>query len=333
MLKIVGIVVAVLIIAFIGYVLTRSPHFRYERSTVFKAPPEKIFPYLSQFKLGSEWSPFEKVDPNMKKEIIGTDGTVGAKMNWEGNKDAGSGQLEFLKIQPNEFVEMRLQMIKPFPAENLVRYELKKEGDGTKFTWIMSGENGFFGKLMTVMIDCEAMIGGQFEKGFENLKPIVDGPQAVAGTGLNENPEVRTFPAMHYVYVEKIGPFMETAKGTWGEFQKSAKEIASKNKMTGAMALYKMQPQMLYRAGASLEAKPASLPAGFQYTHFEGGKYTVFTLKGSYAQLPVVMGRVMELVKEKNIQVSDNFFIENYANDPATTPEDQLITEIMIPTK
>jgi effector-binding domain-containing protein len=55
-------------------------------------------------------------------------------------------------------------------------------------------------------------------------------------------------------------------------------------------------------------------------------------LTGSYAQLPEASGRVFEIVAEKKIQMRDAYCIENYANDPRTTPEDQLVTEILIPT-
>ncbi len=32
---------------------------------------------------------------------------------------------------------------------------------------------------------------------------------------LNEHPEVVTWPEMHYVFVERIGPFMENAGAAW----------------------------------------------------------------------------------------------------------------------
>jgi effector-binding domain-containing protein len=41
---------------------------------------------------------------------------------------------------------------------------------------------------------------------------------------------------------------------------------------------------------------------------------------------------VFEIVAEKKIQMRDDYCIENYTNDPRTTPEEQLVTEILIPT-
>lgn len=165
---------AIALILFLGFVSTRESKFHYERSGLINAPAEKIFPYLSTFKLGSEWSPYEKIDPNMKKNIVGTDGQVGTVMNFDGNSEAGSGSLEFLKIVPNDSVQIKLVMTKPLPADNLIEYKLTPEGSGTRFTWSMSGDGGFVGKLMTLLIDCEKMVGDQFNQGIANLKTLVE---------------------------------------------------------------------------------------------------------------------------------------------------------------
>lgn len=170
------VVVSILVVValFLAFIATRKSEFRYEASEVIAAPPEKIFPYISDLKLGGEWSPFEKVDPNMKKEFIGEPNQVGGKMTFAGNKDAGAGSIEILKIVPNELVQLRLVMTEPLAADNIVEYRLTPEGQGTRFSWSMSGDGGYVGKLVTFFIDCEKMITDQFRKGFENLRAIVE---------------------------------------------------------------------------------------------------------------------------------------------------------------
>lgn len=174
MFKTIGLIIGGLFLVFLGYVATREGKFRYERSGLIQAPPEKIFPYISDFKKGGLWSPYEQMDPNMKKTYSGTDGQVGSVMEFDGNKDAGSGKLEILKVVPNQSVDIKLTMIKPLHAENLVQYTLTPEADGTRFTWSMSGDGGFMGKLINVFIDCEAMVAGQFAVGIDNLKKLVE---------------------------------------------------------------------------------------------------------------------------------------------------------------
>jgi uncharacterized protein YndB with AHSA1/START domain len=175
MFKIIGLVVLVLVIAFVGYVASRDGHFRYERSGVINAPAEKIYPYLVDFQLGAQWNPYEKKDPNMKKSYSGTPGQPGYAMEFDGNRDAGSGKLELLKTVPNQSVDIKLTMLKPFKGENLVEYKLTPEGNATRFTWAMSGDGGFMGKLMTVLIDCEKMVAGDFEVGIQNMKTLIEG--------------------------------------------------------------------------------------------------------------------------------------------------------------
>src|SRR5579863_7891199 len=148
---------------------------------------------------------------------------------------------------------------------------------------------------------------------------------------LTEEPEIVTWPETHYAYLEKIGPFMETAPKAWQEVHGLERAISANNQITGAMSLYKMGPK-IYRAGYLLAGPAKDLPEGLVYERVQGGKYSRFTLTGSYSQLPQASGHVWNLVAEKKIEMRDDFAIENYANDPKTTPEDKLITEILVPT-
>jgi hypothetical protein len=163
----------VVVIGFLAYVATRDGKFRYERSGLIKASPEKIFPYISNLRLGGEWSYYEKADPNMKKSYSGEDGKVGSKMEFESQK-GGSGSIEILNMTPNQSVDLRLIMTAPFKGDNLIHYSLTPEAQGTRFTWTMSGDGGFMSKLMTVFIDCEKMVGDQFSQGIQNLQTLME---------------------------------------------------------------------------------------------------------------------------------------------------------------
>ena len=88
----------------------------------------------------------------------------------------------------------------------------------------------------------------------------------------------------------------------------------------------------IYRAGVSLAAPPSKLPQDLSYLKFTGGKYSRFVLTGPYADLGQATGRVMEIISQTKLPLRDDYFLENYVNDPRSTPEDQLITEILVPT-
>ena len=149
---------------------------------------------------------------------------------------------------------------------------------------------------------------------------------------LTEKPELIARTKSHYVYLEKIGPFQTTAPQAWQELHQLVPSIAKANKITGYLSLYKVGSLHIYRAGVTVVEKHLPLPHGLQCTEIEAGNYLKFTLKGSYANLPQACGRVAQIVQEQNMAVRQEFFIENYVNDPRTTPEEQLVTEILIPT-
>ena len=90
---------------------------------------------------------------------------------------------------------------------------------------------------------------------------------------LTEEPEIVNWPEIHYVFVEKTGPFMNTAPQAWGEVHRNVPAIAEKNQITKYMSLYKTGPN-IYRAGVAVAAPPVELPEGLQYEEFSGGKYS-----------------------------------------------------------
>lgn len=148
---------------------------------------------------------------------------------------------------------------------------------------------------------------------------------------LTEEPELVNWPETHYVFIEKIGPFQQNAPQAWKELHDRIPEIAALNIITRFFSLYKWD-QQIYRAGVAVAARPDELPAGLRYEHLNGGKYSRFILTGSYSNLPEASGRVFKIVHDKKVPLRDDFNIEHYVNDPRTTPENQLITEIMFPT-
>lgn len=149
---------------------------------------------------------------------------------------------------------------------------------------------------------------------------------------LTKIPKRVVWPESHYVFIEKVGPFQKTAPQAWNNLHKFVPKILEHNKVTGFTSLYKFKPKMTYRAGVTVAAKPKSLPKGFKYEKFKGGKYARFVLTGPYSDLPEACGVIFnEIVPQKKIKMRAAWCIENYVNDPRITPEGKLVTQILIP--
>lgn len=168
------IAILVLIAGVLGYASTKPDQFRVERSIVIKAPAEKIFPHINNFHQWEAWSPYEKLDPAMKRSFSGTGFGVGAIYAWEGNSSVGAGRMEILESTPSSAIKIKLDFLKPMEGHDTAEFTLAPESDGTKVTWAMSGPAAYIMKVMSVFFDMDHMIGKDFETGLNNLKALIE---------------------------------------------------------------------------------------------------------------------------------------------------------------
>ena len=71
-------------------------------------------------------------------------------------------------------VTMKLDFIRPFEAHNMADFIVEPKGNATNVTWAMHGPNLFIGKVMSVFVDIDKMVGKDFEEGLANLKAIAE---------------------------------------------------------------------------------------------------------------------------------------------------------------
>jgi hypothetical protein len=170
----VAIVVALLVIV----VATQPADFRYERSATINASPSKVFDHVNNFHHWEEWSPWAKRDPNAKTAYEGPESGEGAKFSWSGNNEVGEGKMTIIESTPHKIVAIRLEFLRPMKAINTGEFVFKPVGDQTQVTWSMHGKNSFMGKAFGMIVDCDKMIGKDFEQGLANLQSIVESSPA-----------------------------------------------------------------------------------------------------------------------------------------------------------
>jgi len=76
--------------------------------------------------------------------------------------------------KPSSKVVMRLQMTKPMWCDNRIEFDFVPQGGSTNVTWAMSGQQPYLGKLMSVFMNCDKMVGKQFEQGLADLKKLAE---------------------------------------------------------------------------------------------------------------------------------------------------------------
>lgn len=174
MLKYFLIVVA-LAIAAVLILAARKPDTLHVRRTVsIKAPPEKIFPLIDNLRNNARWQPYYMKDPAMRIAYSGSESGPGAQVDFDGNRNVGSGRVTITGSAPPDEVTMRLQMFKPFAVDSAIKFTLVPRGETTDVTWAMQEQTPYMAKIMYVFLDIDHMVGTDFETGLANLKVIAE---------------------------------------------------------------------------------------------------------------------------------------------------------------
>lgn len=148
-------------------------HFEVTRSTKVNAPPERVHALVNDFRQWTIWSPWEGLDPAMRRTYSGPDSGVGARYAWSGNRKAGAGSMEITSSAP-ERIGVELAFLKPWKATNQVAFLIVPAGSTTEVTWRMSGEQRGIAALFGKVLPMDKMVGTDFERGLAQLKSAAE---------------------------------------------------------------------------------------------------------------------------------------------------------------
>jgi len=177
MLRKILLSVAFVLIAFVVVVAVQPSEFRVARTVVIAAPAPAVFAHVNDLRKWEAWSPWAKLDPAMKKTYEGPAAGVGASYAWSGNNEVGEGRSTIVESRPGERVRLKLEFARPFEGTNTAELTFKPEGERTAVTWTLAGTNNFVGKAVGLVMNMDAMVGGQFEQGLGQLKAVVETAQ------------------------------------------------------------------------------------------------------------------------------------------------------------
>ena len=129
---------------------------------------------VNDFHEWPKWSPWEDVDPAMRRTFSGPDAGVGAGYAWEGNRKAGKGSMK-VTGDTDQQVDIDLRFEKPFAADNRIELVMTPRGEGsTAVEWRMHGELSGLTRVFSLVKSMDSLIGPDFEKGLAKLKSAAE---------------------------------------------------------------------------------------------------------------------------------------------------------------
>jgi uncharacterized protein YndB with AHSA1/START domain len=172
---VVGIVV-VLVGGLAAVAATKPNQMEITRSTQVNAAPEKVFPLINDFRNWTQWSPWDKRDPNLERTYSGPESGVGTKYAWKGNDEVGQGEMTITESVPSKRVLLDLHFITPWEGTNVTEFTLNPTGNQTEVVWTMRGPSPFIMKMMSVVFDFNSVLGKDFETGLAAMKAAAERP-------------------------------------------------------------------------------------------------------------------------------------------------------------
>ncbi len=169
------IALAVAVVAFAAIVAMQPSEFHVSRTATIAAPASTVFAEVNDFRKWRAWSPYDELDPAMKKTYEGAPAGTGASYSWVGNSHAGEGRATIIDSRPNDLIRIQLDFVKPFAGTAFAEFAFRPEGDQTTVAWRLAGRNNFLAKAVHLFMNMDRMVGGQFEQGLAQLKSVAEG--------------------------------------------------------------------------------------------------------------------------------------------------------------
>ena len=148
------------------------------RSTTMAAPPARVYEEIADFHNWTHWSPWEDLDPDLKRTYSGSESGKGAAYAWTGNRKAGQGRMEMTEATEPSTVRIDLAFLKPFKAQSEVLFSIAPDAAGSRVTWVIEGKKTLMTKVMGVFKSMDSLIGPDLDKGLARLKATTEKPGA-----------------------------------------------------------------------------------------------------------------------------------------------------------
>jgi hypothetical protein len=184
-LRVLVISVRVILVVLIGILVLaafKPARFTVQRSITVHAARAKVFELIHDLRRWPEWSAKDSDDFTVRRSYSGALAGKGAVCEWEGTGKAGKGRSEIIESSP-DVIRVQVDWSKPFAARNINTFTFSAQGDATRITWTLDGENVFVLKVITVFVSADRLMGSHLETELASLKAFAEKSERAAFWG------------------------------------------------------------------------------------------------------------------------------------------------------
>lgn len=306
------------------------PKFNVSKSIFIEAPVNQVYTLVRDFRQWPAWSPWLIAEPDSRMDYSAD----GKSYMWEG-KITGSGEMVITGENPPQSIDYQLTFLKPWKSVNSARFLFSEKNGGTEVTWTMEGSLPFFMFWMKSMMS--GFIGADYQRGLMMLKALLETgsvPSKLDFTG------EKSFPGFRYVGVKTRCPIPDLAANMQRDMGKLKAWLGKSGHPPSGSPFSICHKWDLVKGTANytlafpFDAAPSDFPDDFVSGAIPACKVYQVRHTGPYRFLGnawaagVMHGRAKVYTADGK---TDAF--EIYENDPATVPENELVTVLHFPMK
>lgn len=307
------------------------PAFHVTASTRINRPLSEVRQVIADFNSWPAWSPWLRMEPEASVNYHGSAGEVGHGYRWEGEK-VGSGEMAWRELSDHQ-LQADLTFLKPFKSKADVGFNLTDQGDGTDVEWVMDSALPFF--MFFMVKTMKGMITMDYARGLALLKDYIEqGDIAcnIESSGVVDNTACHYLGVSNQVGMTEIGPSMQASFSKVQEAFAQSDITPSNMPLSVYHNMNMAKGECHYTAAMPVSAEDASSTGTLKVGEIRPSKAFKVVFTGPYRHVGNAWALAMSDIRHQKLKVSkkDKPY-ERYTNNPATTPENDLVTEIFIP--
>lgn len=294
-------------------------------------PIQQVHRALVDFNTWPAWSPWLYMEPDATVSYRGSPGELNHGYDWNGKK-VGSGGMTLTKTSDVR-IECDLQFLKPFKSEADVAFDLQSLADtNTRVSWHMKSSLPFF--LFWMKATMSGMIQSDYDRGLNLLKDYLELKKITSTSQLTEISDV---DPIHYVGSRGSTNMKDIAQAMGASFSAVVKLIDSESIQVNGVPLtiynkMDIKRGVCHYTAALPTADPVSAKQPFVAATIPACRALKVVHTGPYRHLGNAWYVLMGEARFKKLKIRKSVPpFEIYLNDPDTTQEEELITELYLP--
>lgn len=169
---IIAIIIAIIILIPLVAAAVMSEEYVIETDVDINASKQRVFDFVKYLRNADQFNKWVMEDPNIRKEFVGVDGTVGAIYKWDSDmKNVGQGEQEITSLTEGEKIEYEIRFVKPFANVCGAAIVTKNTNDArTNVSWSFFGKRSFGMRIFHFLFNLKKVLKKDLHTSLVNLK-------------------------------------------------------------------------------------------------------------------------------------------------------------------